>query len=35
LFRDDAEVDRHVGAVPPTALRQWLEPHLAPAPERA
>jgi thioredoxin 2 len=35
LFRDGAEVDRLVGAVPPAALRGWLEPHLAPAPERA
>ena len=34
LFRDGAEVDRLVGAVPPPALRQWLEPHLAPAAER-
>jgi thioredoxin 2 len=35
LFRDGAEVDRLVGAVPPAALRQWVEPHLAPAPEHA
>ena len=35
LFRDAAEVDRLVGAVPPAELRRWLEPHLVPAPERA
>jgi thioredoxin 2 len=33
LFRDGAEVDRLVGAVPYTRLREWLEPHVAePAP---
>jgi thioredoxin 2 len=35
LFREAAEVDRLVGAVPSASLRQWLEPHLAPAAERA
>ncbi|HEX3801966.1 MAG TPA: thioredoxin [Solirubrobacteraceae bacterium] len=35
LFRDAAEVDRLAGAVPPEALRRWLEPHLAPAAEHA
>jgi thioredoxin 2 len=35
LFRDAAEVDRLAGAVPPEALRLWLEPHLAPAAEHA
>ena len=35
LFRDGAEVDRRVGALPPAALRQWLEPHLLPATEHA
>ncbi len=29
LFRDGAEVDRLVGAVPPQQLRQWLDGHLA------
>ena len=29
LFRDGAEVDRLVGAVPGPRLREWLEPHLA------
>jgi thioredoxin 2 len=29
LFRDGAEVDRLVGAVPGARLREWLEPHLA------
>jgi thioredoxin 2 len=28
LFRDGQEVDRQVGAVPESALRKWLEPHL-------
>jgi thioredoxin 2 len=31
LFADGREVDRLVGAVPERQLRQWLEPHLAPA----
>jgi thioredoxin 2 len=31
LIRDGEEVDRLVGAVPPQRLKQWLEPHLAPA----
>jgi thioredoxin 2 len=35
LFRDGAEVDRLVGAVPQAQLRGWLEPHLEPAGERA
>lgn len=35
LFRDGAEVDRLVGAVPQAQLREWLEPHLEPAGERA
>ncbi len=35
LFRDGAEIDRLVGAVPQAQLRQWLEPHLEPAGERA
>ncbi len=30
LFRDGAEVDRLVGAVPQQQLREWLEPHLEP-----
>jgi thioredoxin 2 len=34
LFRDGAEVDRLVGAVPDQQLRAWLEPHLEPAGER-
>ena len=34
LFRDGSEVDRLVGAVPHPQLREWLEPHLAPAGER-
>ncbi len=29
LFRDGAEVDRLVGAVPREQLRQWLDSHLA------
>jgi thioredoxin 2 len=28
LFRDGAEADRLVGAVPYEQLRRWLEPHL-------
>jgi thioredoxin 2 len=32
LFRDGEEVDRIVGAVPGSQLRQWLEPHLTQAP---
>lgn len=28
LFRDGAEVDRLVGAVPEQQLREWLDPHL-------
>jgi thioredoxin 2 len=32
LLRDGQEVDRLVGAAPEPQLRQWLEPHLAPAP---
>jgi thioredoxin 2 len=35
LFRDRSEVDRLVGAVPEARLREWLEPHLAPAGDRA
>ena len=35
LFRDGAEVDRLVGAVPYARLQDWLAPHLAPAGERA
>jgi thioredoxin 2 len=35
LFRDGSEVDRLVGAVPQTRLKEWLEPHLAPAGDRA
>ena len=34
LFRDGSEFDRLVGAVPETRLREWLEPHLAPAGDR-
>jgi len=34
LFRDRAEVDRLVGAVPGARLREWLEPHLPPARDR-
>jgi thioredoxin 2 len=33
LFRDGAEIDRIVGAVPPATLRDWVQPRLAPAPE--
>jgi thioredoxin 2 len=29
LYRDGAEVDRLVGAVPQEQLRQWLNSHLA------
>jgi thioredoxin 2 len=29
LVRNGEEVDRLVGAVPRTRLREWLEPHLA------
>ncbi len=32
LFRDGEEIDRLVGAVPERQLREWLEPHLTPAP---
>jgi thioredoxin 2 len=35
LFRHGSEVDRLVGAVPQARLREWLEPHLEPAGERA
>jgi len=35
LIRDGQEVDRMVGAVPLPRLRAWLEPHLAPAAQRA
>jgi thioredoxin-like negative regulator of GroEL len=35
LFRDGAEVDRLVGAVPEARLSAWLEPHLEPAGDRA
>jgi thioredoxin 2 len=31
VLRDGEEVDRLVGAAPEQQLRQWLEPHLAPA----
>jgi thioredoxin 2 len=31
LFRDGKEIARQVGAVPKGRLRQWLDPHLAPA----
>jgi thioredoxin 2 len=34
LLRDGQEVARQTGAVPEATLRQWLEPHLAPAPDR-
>ncbi len=34
LFRDGAEIDRLVGAVPYPRLREWLEPHLEGAGER-
>src|SRR4051812_3246422 len=32
LHREGREVDRRVGALPPQALRQWLDPQLAPPP---
>jgi thioredoxin 2 len=35
IFRDGAEADRLVGAAPYERLREWLEPHLEPATERA
>jgi thioredoxin 2 len=35
IFRNGAEVDRLVGAAPYERLREWVEPHLAPAAERA
>jgi thioredoxin 2 len=35
VIKDGSEVDRIVGAVPFERLREWLEPHLEPAPERA
>jgi thioredoxin 2 len=35
VFRDGAEVDRLVGAVPYEQLHGWLEPHLAAASEHA
>jgi thioredoxin 2 len=35
LFRDGSEIDRLVGAAPHARLREWLEPHLEPAGERA
>jgi thioredoxin 2 len=35
VFRNGAEVDRLVGAVPYEQLQAWLEPHLEPASERA
>jgi thioredoxin 2 len=35
ILRDGAEVDRLVGAAPHERLREWVEPHLAPAAERA
>jgi thioredoxin 2 len=35
LFREGAEMDRLVGAVPYDRLREWLEPHLEPAGQRA
>jgi thioredoxin 2 len=33
LFRDGKVVARQIGAAPESALRVWLEPHLAPASE--
>jgi thioredoxin 2 len=35
VMRGGSEVDRLVGAVPYERLREWLEPHLEPAGERA
>jgi thioredoxin 2 len=35
IFRDGVEADRLVGAAPYDRLREWLEPHLEPAGERA
>jgi thioredoxin len=35
VVKDGSEVDRMVGAVPFERLRQWLDPHLEPAAERA
>ena len=35
VVRNGTEVDRLVGAVPYERLREWLEPHLEPAGERA
>ena len=35
LFRDSAEIDRLVGAVPYDRLREWIEPHLAAAGKEA
>jgi thioredoxin 2 len=31
LHRDGQEIDRRVGALPESALRQWLSQHVAPA----
>jgi thioredoxin 2 len=35
IFRHRTEVDRLIGAAPYERLREWLEPHLEPAGERA
>ncbi|HWX97136.1 MAG TPA: thioredoxin [Solirubrobacteraceae bacterium] len=35
VIKGGSEVDRMVGAVPFERLREWLEPHLEPTPERA
>jgi thioredoxin 2 len=35
IFRHGTEVDRLIGAAPYERLREWLEPHLEPAGERA
>ena len=35
IIRDGAEVDRLVGAAPYERLREWVEPHLAAAAQRA